>query len=213
MEDQSAAVTVKDAMRLTGYSLRQIDRFIEKGELEVVNHWPGRQRKISRASIDAFNKAHGFHMVDEVDALKKEHVKHRQVTGEVLVEVAEIRIQFKEFQDWAKRKIAELEDWFHTQTRQRLQGSASIVPDGTIMLVEFAKRHDVSNGKLRGVVEHDPTLVTVIARPDAKEKKRKWMITPVQMAPLLAVLEQRGITYTPCAQCPHKDCGQLPLAP
>ncbi len=212
MEDQSAAVTVKDAMRLTGYSLRQIDRFIEQGELEVVNHQPGRQRKISRASIDAFNKARGFHMVDEVDVLKEEHVKHKQVTGEVLVELAEIRTQFKEFQRWAKRKIAELEDWFHAQAGQRSQGSASIVPDDTIMLVEFAKRHDVSNGKLRGVVERDPTLVTVIARPDAKEKKRKWMIAPAQMAPLLTVLEQRGIAYTPCAQCPHEEHDQLLLA-
>ena len=212
MEDQSAAVTVKDAMRLTGYSLRQIDRFIEQGELEVVNHQPGRQRKISRASIDAFNKARGFHMVDEVDALKEEHLKHRQVTGEVLVELTEIRTQFKEFQGWAKRKIAELEGWFHAQTGQRSHESAPAIPGGTIMLVEFAKRHDVSNGKLRGLVERDPTLVTVIPRPDAKEKKRKWMITPAQMAPLLAVLEQRGIAYTPCAQCPHKDCNQLPLA-
>jgi Helix-turn-helix domain len=205
MEDQSATVTVKDAMRLTGYSLRQIDRFIEAGELEVVNHQPGRQRKISRASIDAFNKAHGFRLVDEVDVLKEEHLKHKQVTGEVLVELAEIRTQFKEFQGWVKRKTAELEDWFHAQTGQRSQRSAPAVPDGTIMLVEFAKRHDVSKGTLRGVVERDSTLVTVIPRPGAKEKKRKWMITPAQMAPLLAALGQHGIAYTPCAQCPHEE--------
>lgn len=207
--ENEPSVTVKDAMRLTGYSLRQIDRFIADGVLKVVGHQKHQQRKISRASIEAFNEARGYCPVDEVDQLKQDSLKHMQVTGEILAELQAIKTQVADLERLIKCTFAELETKIHAQVRRRSQGSTPADPDGAIMLIEFAGHHGVAIGKLRSLVERDPTLATVIERPDAKEKKKRWMIVPAQMAPMLAALEKHGVAYTRCPGCPHNDPNQV----
>ncbi len=194
-------VTINDAMRLTGYSLRRIDRYIKDGILEVIDHQKNKPRKISRASIDAFNAERGYRPVDEVDALKQEFLAQKQITGDTLLQVAAIRAQ-----------VAELEAKIRAQAGHRSRGSTPPGPDEAIMLVRFAEAHAVPVGRMRNLAEHDPSLATVIERPDAQSKKHKWMIVPEQMAHMLAALQEHGTAYTPCASCPHAGAEYLPLA-
>jgi hypothetical protein len=205
-------VTINDAMRLTGYSLRQIDRYIKDGILEVIDHQKNKPRKISRASIDAFNAERGYRPVDEVDALKQESLAQKQITGDTLLQVAAIRAQVADLERLVKRMFAELEAKIHAQAGHRSRGSTPPGPDEAIMLVRFAEAHAVPVGRMRNLAEHDPSLATVIKRPDAQSKKHKWMIVPEQMAHMLAALQAHGTAYTPCASCPHAGAEHLRLA-
>lgn len=201
--EQESYYTVKDVMRITGYSLRNVDRYCEKGIFVVLNPG-GNPRKISRASVDAFNEANGPRPLDEVDVLKQELLEQKQATGDALRQLAALRARLEDLEHLVKRQFAEIETWFRAQHGRRSRGPSPADPDGAISLVEFARRHNIQRyGKLRGLAEREPTLVTVILRPNATEKPHKWMITPGQMDPLLSVLEEHGIAWQPCDGCPH----------
>ena len=196
--------TVKDVMRLTGYSLRQVDRYIEKGTFIVLNPNQRQPRKISQASVDAFNEANGHRAVDELEMLKQEHLEQKQAVGDVARQVAALRARVEDLERQVKRLFAELEARFRSQLGHRSRGSAPTGPADAILLIRFAEAHAVPIGRMRNLAKHDPTLATIIPRPYAEHKKHKWMIAPAQMAPMLAALEEHGTIYTPCAQCPHK---------
>ncbi len=203
--------TVKDVVRLTNYSVRQIERFLEDGTLEEIDHQPHHKRKISQASVKAFIAERGIRTVDEVDKLKKEQLEEKQATGEVARQVVVLQARVEKLEHQITQIFVDLATKFRASGGQRSRGSAPAGPDGAIMLVDFARAHTTTIGKLRGLAERDPTLATVIERPGAKEKKKKWMIKPEQMAPMLAALEKRGFTYTPCTSCPHTaDAAQAP---
>lgn len=197
--------TMKDVVRLTKYSLRQLERFLASGELVEVDHRPHHERKVSQASVQAFLDAHGIRPIDDVEVLKEEHQEQKQATGDALLQIATLRARVEDLEHLVKRGFAEIEARFHAQFGRRSRESTSAAPDGAISLVAFARQHKIQRyGKLRGLAEREPTLVTVIVRPNATEKPRKWMITPEQMAPLLNVLEDHGIVWHPCCdQCPH----------
>jgi hypothetical protein len=138
-----------------------------------------------------------------VDKVKKEQLEEKQATGEVARQVVVLQARVEKLERQITQIFVDLATKFRASGGQRSEGSAPAGPDGAIMLVDFGEAHDLTIGKLRGQAERDPTLATVIERPDAKEKKKKWMITPAQMAPMLAALKKRGYAYAPCTSCPH----------
>ena len=70
-QDPSESVTVKEAARRIGYSTRQTDRFIEKGQLEAT-HINKSLRTVTVASIEAFHRTHGNRPVDPLDPLREQ---------------------------------------------------------------------------------------------------------------------------------------------
>lgn len=208
--------TMKDVVRLTKYSMRQLERFLASGELVEVDHIPHHERKVSRASVDAFTEKKGIRPVDEITETK-------QATGEVARQLVALKARVEELEALIKRVAADLEAKLRAVGGQRSRGSAPADPDGAVMLVEFVEAHGTTMGIVRGLIKRDPTLATVIERPDAEKKKHKWMILPAQMPAMLAALEKRGIAYTRCPGCPHDDpdqaqrpqqeeCDQVPLS-
>lgn len=195
--------TMKDVVRKIRYSLRQLERFLASGELVEVDHRPHHERKISQASVDAFIEKKGIRLVDDVEVLKQDQQEQKQATGEIARQVVVLQARVEKLEHQITQIVVDLATTFLASGGHRSRGSAPAGPDGAIMLVDFAKAHHITMGKVRSVVKHNPTLATVIERPDAQQKKHKWMILPAQMAPMLAALEKHGFTYTPCTSCPH----------
>lgn len=93
MERQEEAyITVKEAAGRIGYSLRQTDRLIKQGELDVVRHSRS-LRKVSVASVDAFNTKHGRRPVDPLEQVRDLLHIQEQVTGDILRQLAVLRQQ------------------------------------------------------------------------------------------------------------------------
>ncbi len=109
MERQEEAyITVKEAAGRIGYSLRQTDRLIKQGELEVIRHSRS-LRKVSVASVDAFNKKHGRRPVDPQEQVRDLLHTQEQVAGDILRQLAVLRQQEAEYHTALQRRCADLE--------------------------------------------------------------------------------------------------------
>ncbi len=109
MEPQEEAyISVKEAAERIGYSLRQTDRFIQAGKLEVIHHSHS-LRKVSVASVDAFNQARGRRPVDPLEQVRELLHSQEQVAGDILRQLAVLRQQEAEHQTAMQRRCADLE--------------------------------------------------------------------------------------------------------
>lgn len=207
-------ISVNEAAKRAQYSPRHFHRFLDRGEIASVRE-NASSIKVEMASLDAWLEQRGTRPVDplklvkqELEQVQEKFAAQEQVNGKLTLENAELRNLITK---WAAR-VEALEAKFRVQAGQQIHGSGADSPDGTIMLVDFAKNHAVTMGKLRTLVEHDPTLATVIERPEAVSKKHKWMIGLNQMACMLAAIQAKGIAYAPCGDCPHAATEHPPLA-
>jgi hypothetical protein len=101
-------ISVKEAAKRIGYSLRQTDRFIQTRKLEAVHYNPS-LRKVSVASVDTFNAERGRRPVDPLEQVRELLHTHEQVAGDILQQVAVLRQQFAEQQRITQRRCADLE--------------------------------------------------------------------------------------------------------
>ena len=92
MEPEEGYVTVREAAQRIGYSTRQVDRFIRRGKLEAV-HYSASLRKVSVASIDAFNSERGHRPIDPLAQIKELLHAQEQVIGDSLRQLAMLRQQ------------------------------------------------------------------------------------------------------------------------
>lgn len=206
-------ITVREAAKRAQYSPRHFHRFLKEGDIASIRENKS-SVKVETASLNAWLEKRGQRAIDPLQQMKQElqQIKDQlaaqeQVNGDFTLKHAK--------QDNMNAKIlarlAELEAMIRAQHSHRSRSSAPAEPDEPIMLVDFARAHKISIGKLRTLVEHDPSLVTVIPLP-FEHQKHQWKIAPAQMASMLAKIQERGIAYTPCGNCPHVEVKHLPLA-
>jgi excisionase family DNA binding protein len=102
------SITVKEAAKRIGYSVRQTDRFIKKGALEAVRV-NASLRKVPVASVEAFNARHDRRPVDPLESVKETLHQQEQVAGDILRQVALLRSEMEERHRTLSKRIGELE--------------------------------------------------------------------------------------------------------
>jgi hypothetical protein len=107
-QEDEAYISVKEAAHRIGYSLRQTDRLIKQGKLEVIHHSRS-LRKVSVASVDAFNAEHGRRPVDPLEQVRELLHTQEQVAGDILRQLAVLRQQLAEQHAVLQRRCADLE--------------------------------------------------------------------------------------------------------
>jgi chromosome segregation ATPase len=107
-QQEEGYISVKEAAKRIGYSLRQTDRFIAAGKLEAVHYSPS-LRKVSVASVDAFNQEHGRRPIDPLEQAREQLGTQEQVAGDILRQLAVLRQQVAEQHAALQRRCTELE--------------------------------------------------------------------------------------------------------
>jgi hypothetical protein len=107
-QEEEAYITVKEAAGRIGYSLRQTDRLIKQGKLQAT-HYSHSLRKVSVASIDAFNRERGRRPVDPLEQVRELLHTQEQVAGDILRQLAVLRQQEAEHYTALQRRCADLE--------------------------------------------------------------------------------------------------------
>jgi hypothetical protein len=107
-QEEEAYITVKEAARRIGYSLRQTDRLIKQGKLQAIHHSHS-LRKVSVASIDAFNRERGRRPVDPLEHVRELLHTQEQVAGDILRQLAVLHQQEAEHYTALQRRCADLE--------------------------------------------------------------------------------------------------------
>lgn len=212
--EETIYISVREAAARAHYSARHFHRFLDRGEIAFIRE-NSSSIKVEVASLNTFLERRGERAIDPLEQVKKqlEEVQKQlaaqtHVNGKLTLEDAELRNAITK---WAAR-IEALEAKVHALSGHRAHGAEAVSPDGTIMLVDFAKRHAVSISKLRTLAAQDPTLATIIERPYAIRMKHKWLIGLDQQACMIAALQAREIAYTPCGECPHGVAENPPFA-
>ena len=207
-------ISVREAATRAGYSPRHFHRLLDKGEIAHI-HENKSSIKVEVESLNGWLEQRGERAIDPMELMKQEMKQVQEklaaqehVNGKLTLEAAELRNMITK----VLARVEVLEAKVRTLAGYRSRGAGAESPDGTIMLVDFAEMHAVGISKLRTLARHDPTLATIIERPDAKRLKHKWMIGPDQQKRMLAEIQARGIVYTPCGQCPHTATKYPPLA-
>jgi len=198
-------ISVREAAKRAGYSQRHFHRFLDQDKIAHI-HENKSSMKVEVESLNAWLEQRGERAIDPMELMKQEMKQVQEklaaqehVNGKLTLEDAELRNVITK----VLARVEVLEAKVRTLAGHRSRGAGVESPDGTIMLVDFAEMHAIAVSKLRTLARHDPTLATIIERPGAKRLKHKWMIGPDQQVRMLAVLQGRGIVYTPCGQCPH----------
>ncbi len=104
-------ITVKEAARRIGYSVRQTDRFIKAGELEAI-HVSRSLRAVTIASLDAFLATHS-RPSDPLDALKEHLHTQEQIIGDLLRQLALLRQQADARHATLQQQVSDLERHLH----------------------------------------------------------------------------------------------------
>ncbi len=112
-QEDKTYITVKEAAQRIGYSPRQTDRFIRAGQLEAIHHSHS-MRKVSVASVDAFNRAHGRRPVDPLEQVRELLHTQEQVAGDILRQLAVLRQQEAEYHTALQRRCVDLEGQVRT---------------------------------------------------------------------------------------------------
>src|SRR5260221_9499115 len=107
-QQEEGYISVKEAAKRIGYSPRQTDRFIRAGKLEAVHYSPS-LRKVSVASVDAFNAERGRRPVDPLEQVREQLGTQEQVAGDILRQLAVLRQQLAEQHAALQRRCADLE--------------------------------------------------------------------------------------------------------
>lgn len=107
-QQKEGYISVKEAAQRIGYSPRQTDRFIRAGKLEAIHYSPS-LRKVSVASVDAFNQERGRRPVDPLEQVKEQLRGLEQAAGDILRQLAVLRQQVAEQHTALQRRCAELE--------------------------------------------------------------------------------------------------------
>jgi hypothetical protein len=78
------------------------------------------------------------------------------------------------------------------------------LPVGTRRLIAFADQHQVSISEIKALHQQGLVRLTIVHRENrAIRNKQEWWITPQEQYDLVHYWQEQGMTYTPCAQCPH----------
>jgi len=109
-------ITVKEAARRIGYSVRQTDRFIKAGELEAI-HVSRSLRAVTIASLDAFLATHP-RPSDPLEVLKEHLHTHEQIIGDLLRQLALLRQQEDARHAALQQRVSDLERHLHTLAGQ-----------------------------------------------------------------------------------------------
>lgn len=107
-QQEEGYISVKEAAQRIGYSPRQTDRFIQAGKLEAVRHSRS-LRKVSVASVEAFNQERGRRPSDPLELVKERLSTQEQVAGDTLRQVAALRQQVAEQLAALQHRCVELE--------------------------------------------------------------------------------------------------------
>jgi hypothetical protein len=107
-QQEEGYISVKEAAKRIDYSLRQTDRFIKAGKLEAV-HYSRSLRKVSVASVEAFNRENGRRPADPLKQVREQLGTQEQVAGDILRQLAILRQQVAEQHAALQRRCAELE--------------------------------------------------------------------------------------------------------
>ncbi len=107
-QQEEGYISVKEAAKRIDYSLRQTDRLIKQGKLEAIHHSRS-LRKVSVASVEAFNRAHGRRPVDPLEQVRELLHTQEQVAGDILRQLAALRQQEAEHHTALQRRCADLE--------------------------------------------------------------------------------------------------------
>jgi hypothetical protein len=118
-QEEEAYITVKEAAQRIGYSLRQTDRLIKQGKLQAIHHSHS-LRKVSVASMDAFNRERGRRPVDPLEQVRELLHTQEQVASDILRQLAVLRQQEAEHHTTIQRRCADLEGQVH-MLRSELQ--------------------------------------------------------------------------------------------
>jgi hypothetical protein len=105
---QETCITVKEAARRIGYSVRQTDRFIKAGELEAI-HVSRSLRTVTIASIDAFLAKHRRRPSDPLASIKNHLHTQEQITGDILRQLALLRQQAEVRDTTLQQRVSDLE--------------------------------------------------------------------------------------------------------
>jgi excisionase family DNA binding protein len=135
---QETSITVKEAAKRIGYSVRQTDRFIKDGELEAI-HVNRSLRKVPIASVDAFNARHNRRPVDPLEHIKDTLHHQEQVDGEILRQLALLRSEVEAREQARDRKYSDMEGQLRIvkaqlqqerEVRQRLEQAVATLSMG-----------------------------------------------------------------------------------
>lgn len=74
-------------------------------------------------------------------------------------------------------------------------------PAGTMRLVEFAEKHQLTISEIKELHWQGAFTVTIYERPQAKRNGREWWITPEQHRAVASYYQQRGLSCVPCDYC------------
>src|SRR5258708_6044253 len=107
-QQEEGYISVKEAAKRIGYSPRQTDRFIRAGKLEAVHYSPS-LRKVSVASVDAFNRERGRRPVDPLEQVRELLRTQEQVAGDILRQLAVLRQQVAVQHAALQRRCVDLE--------------------------------------------------------------------------------------------------------
>ncbi len=127
-QQEEAYITVKEAAKRIGYSPRQTDRFIATGKLEAVHYSPS-LRKVSVASVEAFNQERGRRPVDPLEQIREQLGTQEQVAGDILRQLAVLRQQVAVQNAALQHRCAELEAQSHLlkgELRQELEARQTL---------------------------------------------------------------------------------------
>ncbi len=131
-QQEEGYISVKEAAKRIGYSPRQTDRFIRAGKLEAVHYSPS-LRKVSVASVDAFNAERGRRPVDPLEQVREQLGTQEQVAGDILRQLAVLRQQLAEQHAALQRRCADLEGELQQeqQARQTLEQLVAALAAGS----------------------------------------------------------------------------------
>jgi hypothetical protein len=219
-QQEEGYISVKEAAKRIDYSLRQTDRFIKAGKLEAVHHSRS-LRKVSVASVEAFNREHGRRPTDPLRQVREQHAalqrrcmeleaQERLLKGEIQ-QGREARLQLERIVAALTAGIdgQDLEQLIHglarhaTSSHRQPPFARRGYPPGTVRLAPFAELHGIEPSTLRRQAEKSPELATIYERLAAEVNKREWWLLPEQQPLVIAYWQAHGIPYTPCLDCPH----------
>jgi hypothetical protein len=153
------SITVKEAARRIGYSVRQTDRFIKQGLLEAV-HVTASLRAVSVASVETFNAQRGRHPIDPLEPIKDTLHRQEQVTGDILRQVALLRSELLERHATLQQRISDLESQVRLfkvqlqQEREARQGLEHAV--AALAPMTGAEENEQESERLRQFFMHLP---------------------------------------------------------
>jgi len=200
-----ASITVKEAAKRIGYSVRQTDRFIKKRELEAV-HVNASLRHVLVASVDAFNVRHGRRPVDPLERVKDTLHQQEHVVGDILRQVALLRAEMEERYSTLSKRIGDLVEHLRLlKARLHQEREARLTYEQTVSALSTTTMGTEGNQDISELVHQ---LLTRIPRFSSRgplpQEKRGYPPATIRLVHFAA---QRGIEPSTLRQHAEKTPG------